>query len=167
VILAPPDHFPTPEIERLQMRRWRRAVALIRDLGGIVEAADPNGSEKEPTEISPDELIFLTVTLEKGWQGGGGGLVNLKRMAVRPPLPTVHKAWRRRSNATTTAARLHAQGRALPNGNGRTMSSAIKDQNRKPSHSDGTTTRCRIAPSPNPALSTIVPPVATTATRRD
>jgi hypothetical protein len=89
-VLAPPDHFPTPETERLQMRRWRRAIARIRDLGGIVEAADQKGSEKDLAEISSDELIFPMVTLEKGWQGGAGGLVNLKRMAVRTPLPTVY-----------------------------------------------------------------------------
>jgi hypothetical protein len=89
-ILVAPNQFLGPDSERLQMRRWRRAITRLRELGGLVEATDPNGNEREPNEISPDELIFPTVTLEKGWQGGSGGLVNLKRMAVRTPLPTVY-----------------------------------------------------------------------------
>jgi len=72
-ILAPPEQFSTPETERLRLRRWKRAIARIRDLGGIVEALDPNGLDKELAEVLPEEYFFLTVTLERGWQGGKRG----------------------------------------------------------------------------------------------
>jgi hypothetical protein len=87
-ILSPQELFWTQESDERRLRRWKRAVLRIRALGGIVELVDD--SDREITEIPPDEYVQVNVILEEGWKGGEAGLVNLKRMAVRPPLPVVY-----------------------------------------------------------------------------
>ena len=90
-VLSPQELFWTLDADKRRLRRWRRAIARIRELGGIVSARDATtGQTREIVDPSGDEAVQLTVIIEEGWKGEGAGLVNLKRMAVRFPWPTVY-----------------------------------------------------------------------------
>jgi len=91
-ILAPQDIQGIAGSDGRRYRRWKRAIVRIRALGGIVKQMEPAGAEREITEIPPEETPWLLVILEEGWKGGGAGLVNLKRICVRFPLPMVYVA---------------------------------------------------------------------------
>jgi hypothetical protein len=90
-VLSPQELFWTLDADKRRIRRWKRAIARIRELGGIVNAVDSaTGQARQIAEPSGDEAVQLMVVLEAGWKGGGAGLVNLKRMAVRVPWPMVY-----------------------------------------------------------------------------
>ncbi len=89
-VLSPQELFWTPDADKRRLRRWKRAIVRIQELGGIVKSVDANGQSREIADLSPEEAPYLMVKLVEGWKGGGAGLVNLKRMAVRMPLPTVY-----------------------------------------------------------------------------
>jgi hypothetical protein len=89
IILAPQDLNGSGFDER-RYRRWKRAVIRIRELGGIVKPMNPADADEEITEMPPEKPIMLHVVLGEGWKGGTAGLVNLKRLAVRIPYPTVY-----------------------------------------------------------------------------
>ncbi|MGE5192989.1 MAG: PDZ domain-containing protein [Deltaproteobacteria bacterium] len=90
-VLSPQELFLTPEADKRRLRRWKRAIVRIRELGGIVNAVDPaTGQTREIADHFLDESPQLMVVLEQGWKGGGAGLVNLKRMTVRFPWPIVY-----------------------------------------------------------------------------
>jgi len=89
--LAPQDASWTPETDHRRFRRWQRAIVRIRELGGVIKRIDPGGMDKDVLEASPEEYPSLMVILDETWKGGGAGIVNLKRLAVRPPpLPLVY-----------------------------------------------------------------------------
>jgi len=95
VVLAPQDALWTPETDRRRFRRWRRAVARIRELGGEIRRmdqhrTDQNHVEKDILDLPAEEYPSLMIVLNERWTGGGAGVVNLKRIAVRMPLPTVY-----------------------------------------------------------------------------
>jgi hypothetical protein len=72
------------------LRRWKRAIVRIRELGGGIKRIDPNGMDKDVLDASPEEYPSLMVILDETWKGGGAGFVNVKRLAVRTPLPLVY-----------------------------------------------------------------------------
>jgi hypothetical protein len=88
-VLSPLD-LQGQSVDHRRYRRWKRALIRIRALGGIVKQVDAGGSEKEITEMPPEETPWLHIILEEGWKGGAAGLVNVKRIAVRLPLPLVY-----------------------------------------------------------------------------
>jgi len=88
--LSPQDALWTPETDPRRLRRWRRAIVRIRELGGVVRRVDPNGTDKDPLEAAPEEYPSLMVRLDEAWKGGGAGVVNVKRLSVRMPLPQVY-----------------------------------------------------------------------------
>jgi hypothetical protein len=90
VALAPQDALWTPETDPRRLRRWKRAIVRIRELGGVIKRIDPNGMDKDALEASPEEYPSLMVILDETWKGGGTGIVNVKRLAVRMPLPLVY-----------------------------------------------------------------------------
>src|SRR5262245_62104024 len=90
VVLSPQDALLTPETDQRRLRRWKRAIVRIRELGGVIKRIDPNGMDKDVLEASPEEYPSLMVILDETWKGGGTGIVNVKRLAVRTPLPLVY-----------------------------------------------------------------------------
>lgn len=63
------------------VRRWKRAVVRFNLLGGGVKWKGRNDMElPEPNPELGGELVPTHVILKEKWSGGGGGLVNIKRM---------------------------------------------------------------------------------------
>lgn len=65
-------------------RRWKRAAARIKELGGELRSAEQNGNLA--FAIQDERAAVAIVVIPPEWKGGDAGLVNLKRM-VRPDYP--------------------------------------------------------------------------------
>ncbi len=90
MLLSPQDLNGAIGIDDRRHRRWKRAIIRIRELGGIVKPMDPSLADEEITEMPPDKPVWLHVVLDEGWKGKTADLINLKRLAVRIPYPTIY-----------------------------------------------------------------------------
>ncbi|HLJ11499.1 MAG TPA: PDZ domain-containing protein, partial [Planctomycetaceae bacterium] len=84
------DFPPSQEHKKGRDRRWKRAILRLRAQGAIVKQAESDKLGKEIIDVPAEENPLPIVILAESWKGGAAGLVDIKRMSARFPLPIVY-----------------------------------------------------------------------------
>jgi hypothetical protein len=83
-VLSPQDVAWEPGFTSRGSRRWKRAAARIRALGGIVHTKERHEGQIQAPAADTESLPEY-VMIDAEWKGGSAGLVNLRRLAGSLP----------------------------------------------------------------------------------